>query len=57
MICKNCENSLQTDYSFCPDCGAKVIRNRLTIKNLLSDFIERYFNVVIYTHKYLKEIR
>ncbi|MGJ8734371.1 MAG: DUF3667 domain-containing protein [Cellulophaga sp.] len=45
MNCKNCANSLQTDYSFCPDCGAKVIRNRLTIKNLLSDITERYFNL------------
>ena len=36
---------MQTDYSFCPDCGAKVIRNRLTIKNLLSDITERYFNL------------
>ncbi|MCL5245271.1 DUF3667 domain-containing protein [Cellulophaga sp. 20_2_10] len=45
MNCKNCANNLQTDYSFCPDCGAKVIRNRLTIKNLLSDITERYFNL------------
>ena len=45
MECKNCQNSLQTDYSFCPDCGAKIIHNRLTIKNLLSDITERYFNL------------
>lgn len=45
MHCKNCDNSLRTDYSYCPDCGAKVIRNRLTVKNLWYDAIERYFNV------------
>lgn len=45
MTCKNCENTLRTDYSFCPDCGAKVIRNRITIKNLWFDIIERYFNI------------
>jgi len=45
MNCKNCENSLQTDYSYCPDCGAKVVRNRLTVKNLFQDVIERYFNL------------
>lgn len=45
MNCKNCENTLRTDYSFCPDCGAKVIRNRITIKNLWYDVIERYFNI------------
>ena len=45
MVCKNCENTLRTDYSFCPDCGAKVIRNRITIKNLWYDAIERFFNI------------
>ncbi|WP_054560146.1 DUF3667 domain-containing protein [Croceitalea dokdonensis] len=45
MECKNCENSLRTDYSYCPDCGAKVIRNRITVKNLWYDVIERYFNL------------
>ncbi|WP_248723810.1 DUF3667 domain-containing protein [Seonamhaeicola sp. ML3] len=45
MNCKNCGSSLRTDYSFCPDCGAKVIRNRITTKNLFYDVIERYFNL------------
>lgn len=45
MDCKNCSNSLRTDYSYCPDCGAKVIRNKLTIKNLWHDVTERFFNI------------
>ncbi len=45
MHCKNCENALRTDHSFCPKCGAKIIRNRLTLKNLWYDITERYFNV------------
>ncbi|TWO32596.1 DUF3667 domain-containing protein [Seonamhaeicola sediminis] len=45
MNCRNCHAALRTDYSFCPDCGAKVVRNRITIKNLLYDFFERYFNL------------
>lgn len=45
MNCKNCNFSLRTDYSFCPDCGAKVIHERITFKGLIHDFIERYFNV------------
>ncbi len=45
MNCKNCGNTLRTDYSFCPDCGAKVIRNRITVKSLFYDFFERYFNL------------
>tara|TARA_R110000868_G_scaffold21640_7_gene89771 strand:+ start:60421 stop:61221 length:801 start_codon:yes stop_codon:yes gene_type:complete len=45
MECKNCELPLRTDYSHCPACGAKIIRNRLTIKNLWFDFTERFFNI------------
>ena len=45
MECKNCDRPLRTDYSFCSNCGAKVIRNRITIKNLWYDFTERFFNL------------
>lgn len=45
MECKNCQLPLRTDYSFCSNCGAKIIRNRLTVKNLWYDFTERYFNL------------
>lgn len=45
MVCKNCNNPLRTDYSYCPDCGAKVIRNRITVKNLWYDTVERFFNL------------
>ena len=45
MECKNCTNQLRTDYSYCPDCGAKVIRNRITVKNLWYDAVERFFNI------------
>ena len=45
MNCKNCGATLRTDFSYCPVCGAKVIRNRITFKNLWFDIIERYFNL------------
>jgi hypothetical protein len=45
MECKNCELPLRTDYSFCSNCGAKIIRNRLNFKNLWYDVTVRYFNV------------
>ena len=45
MKCKNCGNALRTDYSYCPDCGAKIIRNRLTIKGILEDFRDRFLNI------------
>lgn len=44
MECKNCENSLRSDFSFCPTCGAKVIRHRLTIKNIWQDLSFQFFN-------------
>ena len=45
MECKNCNLALRTDYSYCSNCGAKVIRNRITLKNLWYDFTERFFNL------------
>jgi len=45
MECKNCELPLRTDYSFCANCGARIIRNRITLKNLWHDITERYFNL------------
>ena len=45
MECKNCLHTESKDFDFCPECGAKVIRNRLTFKNLYNDAIERYFDI------------
>lgn len=56
MDCKNCNRPLRTDYSFCSNCGAKIIRNRITLKNLWYDFTERFFNLdntLITTFKHL----
>lgn len=53
MHCKNCDNSLQTHHDFCYSCGAKVIRNRLTMKALFSHFVEQYIN---YDNKFIKTV-
>ncbi len=45
MECKNCGTSQRTDFNYCPNCGAKVIRNRLTFRNLSHDITERYFDL------------
>ena len=45
MNCKNCDDKLRTGFSYCPNCGSKVVRNRLTTKSLAYDFLERYFNL------------
>ena len=54
MECKNCELSIQTHHNYCPSCGAKVIRNRLTIKALFAHFSEQFLN---YDNKFLKTFR
>ena len=45
MECKNCSKILPTDFNFCPNCGAKVIRHRLTFKNLWHEAIEGFFDL------------
>lgn len=49
--CKNCMAVLTEQEDYCSACGAKVIRNRLTIKNLTADFSEQFLN---YDNKLLK---
>lgn len=44
MECKNCKHTLNENDEYCPKCGGKVIRNRLTLKNLLSHFTETFLN-------------
>lgn len=51
MPCKNCNTELLETDDFCNSCGAKVIRNRLTIKNLFDNFSEQFLN---YDNKFLQ---
>ncbi len=53
MRCKNCKNELSSESNFCNTCGAKVIRNRLTLKNLFIHFYEEYFD---YDNKLLQTL-
>lgn len=50
MECKNCNTSLNSEQRFCFECGAKVIKNRLTLKNLSADFSEQFLS---YDNKFL----
>ncbi|MFD0861842.1 DUF3667 domain-containing protein [Sungkyunkwania multivorans] len=45
MNCKNCGDLLIAESDFCHGCGGKIIRNRLTIRNLLAHVGEQFFNV------------
>jgi len=51
MNCKNCNANLSEDNNYCNVCGAKTIRNRLTLKKLFADFSEQFLN---YDNKFLK---
>ncbi|WP_103070965.1 DUF3667 domain-containing protein [Aquimarina sediminis] len=42
--CKNCGQQIES-YTFCPDCGAKKITKRITFKNLIQDFADRFLNL------------
>lgn len=39
MDCKNCKSELNPQNNFCSECGAKIIRERITIKSLLSNVL------------------
>ncbi|WP_425077178.1 DUF3667 domain-containing protein [Psychroserpens sp. S379A] len=53
MNCKNCHTELPIESDFCNSCGGKVIRNRLTFKNLFEHVSETFFN---YDNKLLRTL-
>ncbi len=53
MECKNCQTYLVEKSDYCHHCGAKVIRNRLTLKNLFNHFVETFFS---YDNSFFKTI-
>lgn len=53
MNCKNCQTELQDQDDYCKSCGGKVIRKRLSFKNLFEHLSETFFN---YDNKLLRTI-
>ncbi len=56
--CKNCGQQVES-HNFCPDCGAKKITKRITFKNLISEFVDRFLNldnsfIKTFTHLFTK---
>lgn len=44
MICKNCDRPLSESDNFCNNCGAQIIRKRLTVQSLFAQFSEQFLN-------------
>jgi hypothetical protein len=44
MSCKNCDFELEESNRFCSNCGSPVITKRLTFKQIIHEFSERYFS-------------
>ena len=42
MNCKNCNVELNLKDSFCIECGAKNVREQITIKNLISNLLDTF---------------
>ena len=45
MHCKNCNTNLNENQNYCFECGAKIIKQRLTLKHISEDVIEQFFNI------------
>ncbi len=45
MKCKNCSELLTSKTNYCPECGAKVITHRLTLRYLLSEIYHAFFSI------------
>jgi len=44
MHCKNCNSALISNSNFCIVCGNKVITKRLTVKEVIRDFNNQFFD-------------
>lgn len=45
MDCKNCNSEIKQSQHFCPNCGAKIITENITISGILNQVNEEFLNV------------
>ncbi len=43
MVCKNCGTPHSKNQRYCLECGARIIRNRLTLKALFQQINVEFF--------------
>jgi len=53
MTCKNCHTPLLENDTYCSQCGGKVIKKRLSLRNLFEHVSETFFN---YDNKLLRTL-
>lgn len=51
MDCKNCNTALSKLINYCPICGAKIVKKRLTMKSIAADINDQFLNI---DNKFLK---
>ncbi|MFD2562062.1 DUF3667 domain-containing protein [Aquimarina rubra] len=54
MSCKNCQYNITETAFYCQDCGAKVVTERLTVKRMFLDFLDKVFG---WDNTYLRTFR
>ncbi len=54
MNCKNCQNQIKETQKFCSNCGAKIVINRISTRNIFKNFINDFFSL---DNKYLVTIK
>ena len=59
MYCKNCEATVESSANYCPNCGARFIHNRLSVKILWEDLSSRFLDydntfLVTFAHLFTK---
>ncbi|HMS65061.1 MAG TPA: DUF3667 domain-containing protein [Ignavibacteria bacterium] len=43
MVCKNCNNEFEGNY--CNNCGQRSVKDRITLKEIISDFFQSFTHV------------
>lgn len=54
MECKNCKYTLLETIGYCQGCGAKIVTERLTVKKIFLEFLNKVFG---WDNTYLKTFR
>ncbi|RUA23983.1 MAG: hypothetical protein DSY76_08570, partial [Bacteroidetes bacterium] len=43
-ICPNCDKEFDKDFAYCPHCGQKNSKQRIGLRDFISDYLSANFN-------------